>query len=287
LMERNAKAAAELRAKYDERGIGQKVGGAILTAMDIATLGVAKGAAMKVIPRGWGFKLRNAADIDEMYGRNLKIIKREIERVDKMKPVGPAGPLEGPPPEYATRGFRGNERLGQPDNMPPIPPEEVYAGNPPPRPYAESPLPSGTERVRLEEIARKKAGIDQTVSGLSEAEGSFPPVRDYTALDAIDKMREVPKTKLPEKPTLISGPPEDMTIRAAIEADAAILPSIMNQLKGKLPTWVEDRLMYLRSVSRASWTADDWMMIRKLSDQIKGEPSPKTGIIFREAHNKR
>jgi hypothetical protein len=261
------------------RAVGRIENHNILSLDDVlaAGVGVALGG-----PLGVGFGVAKKA----LGSPSVK--SRIAMGLENMRNKPPVIPEAIPPsPEYATRGFRGNERLGQPDNMPPIPPEEVYAGNPPPRPYAESPLPSGTERVRLEEIARKKAGIDQTVSGLSEAEGSFPPVRDYTALDAIDKMREVPKTKLPEKPTLISGPPEDMTIRAAIEADAAILPSIMNQLKGKLPTWVEDRLMYLRSVSRASWTADDWMMIRKLSDQIKGEPAPKTGIIFREAHNKR
>ena len=35
--------------------------------------------------------------------------------VEKLKPSAPTGPLEGPPPEASpTRGFRGNERLGQP-----------------------------------------------------------------------------------------------------------------------------------------------------------------------------
>jgi hypothetical protein len=208
LMERNAKAAAELRAKYDERGIGQKVGGAILTAMDIATLGIAKGAAMKVIPRGWGLKLRNAADIDEMYGRNLKIIKKEIERVDKMKLAGPTGPLEGRPPEYATRGFRGNERLGQPSiGYNPIPP-----GKRPPVPPtidAEFEYIPPTQRTLR---APYETPLQLEGQGFTLPEGlPYPPVKS-TAIrmpyEPIPERPPAPVESIPPRPGTVPPPAE-------------------------------------------------------------------------------
>ncbi len=69
-------------------------------------------------------------------------------------------------------------------------------------------------------------------------------------------------------PILESAPTPEPTIRSAVDYDRVILPAIMNAFKGKLPTWVEDRLQYLRTVSPASWTADDQLMIRRLQKSI-------------------
>jgi hypothetical protein len=166
LMEQNAAASMKLQQKYNERGILEKAGNAIINTADLLTGHLARGAVKALFPSGIGMKVRNTAEIEGKLARNLKIINKEIERLDKIKPTGP---LEGPPPEYATRGFRGNERLGQPDNMPPIPPEEVYAGNPPPRPYIESPLPSGTSRVALEQESLRKANLSRIQEELAGA----------------------------------------------------------------------------------------------------------------------
>jgi hypothetical protein len=85
-------------------------------------------------------------------------------------------------------------------------------------------------------------------------------------------------------PTIIEGGATPQTLRP-VDVDTVILPSMMNQLKGKIPTWVEDRMNYLRTVTPAHWTADDWMMLRRLDAQIKGEnPVTGSGIFTPESY---
>jgi hypothetical protein len=74
LVTKNMDAALRLRQKIDARGAGEKIGRALLTAMDVATLGIVKGAALKFIPRGLGYKVKNFIDLEESLKRNLKIL---------------------------------------------------------------------------------------------------------------------------------------------------------------------------------------------------------------------
>lgn len=83
LIDKNVEAANRLRQKIDERGLGEKVGRAVLTAIDVATLGTAKGALLKMLPRGLGYKTKNYLDLEDSLRRNLKIIENEYGRINK------------------------------------------------------------------------------------------------------------------------------------------------------------------------------------------------------------
>ncbi len=277
LIDKNVEAANRLRQKIDERGLGEKIGRGVLTALDVATLGTAKGAVLKLLPRGLGYKVKNFIDPEDSLARNLKTITDELSRVEKVKPSAIPGPRVGP---FVKSSDIDKDIAAYATARKSITGEEGIAGKTP-IPYTESPLPAGTERVRLEEATRKAAGAE-TVQGELAGEGATglpTAVRDYTGLDAIDQLQGVPKTSLPRGAIPIPGPTKDMTIRTGIDADRVILPAIMNQLKGKLPTWVEDRLNYLRGVTRAHWTADDWMLIRGLEARIKGEAPVAGGLV--------
>jgi hypothetical protein len=100
LIDKNVEAANRLRQKIDERGLGEKIGRGVLAALDIATLGTVKGAVLKLLPRGLGYKVKNFIDLEDSLVKNLKIINDELKMVDKKgSPIGPTGPAEGPPPE--------------------------------------------------------------------------------------------------------------------------------------------------------------------------------------------
>lgn len=126
-------------------------------------------------------------------------------------------------------------------------------------------IPSGTARAAKETMEVEDAAyLREAAQGGDIAATS--PVRDYTGLDEIDARMKIPKGKIPDKPTLIEGrtiPPRPLDV------DAVILPAIRNAFKNKLPTWVEDRLEYLGTVTSAHWTADDWLMIRNLQDKMR------------------
>lgn len=81
LIDKNAVAAARLRAKIDERGLGEKIGRGTLMALDVATFGTVKGAALKLFPRGLGYKVKNYIDLENALKRNLKIIENEYKRI--------------------------------------------------------------------------------------------------------------------------------------------------------------------------------------------------------------
>jgi hypothetical protein len=90
LIDQNARAATLLRQKFDQRGIVEKLGRHIVSAMDLATGGLLKGMTKALLPRSVGYKIMNAVDLEEKLARNLKIINAEIKRVEKMKSPGPS-----------------------------------------------------------------------------------------------------------------------------------------------------------------------------------------------------
>ena len=81
LIAKNVEAANKLRQKVDARGLGEKLGRGILIALDVATLGTVKGAAMKLLPRGFGYKVKNYIDLEDALKRNLQIIENEYKRI--------------------------------------------------------------------------------------------------------------------------------------------------------------------------------------------------------------
>jgi len=76
LIDKNVEAVNRLRQKVDQRGLGVKVGRGLWTALDAATMGVIRGAAMKMLPRNVGLKTKNWLDIEDSLRRNLDIINR-------------------------------------------------------------------------------------------------------------------------------------------------------------------------------------------------------------------
>jgi hypothetical protein len=44
----------------------------------MATFGMAKGAVLKLLPRGMGYKIKNALDLEESLNRNLKIVNKAL-----------------------------------------------------------------------------------------------------------------------------------------------------------------------------------------------------------------
>lgn len=76
LIDKNVEAVNRLRQKVDQRGLGVKVGRGLWTALDTATMGVIRGAAMKMLPRNVGLKTKNWLDIEDSLRRNLDILDK-------------------------------------------------------------------------------------------------------------------------------------------------------------------------------------------------------------------
>jgi len=135
LIQKNIAGVNRLQQKIDPRGPGEKVGRFILTAFDLATLGTAKGAVLKLLPRGLGYKVKNYLDLENHLRRNLKIINKELDRVGRSKPA-PFDPLAGD-----ISGVRPGPAGELP--MPPALPPALRGGGPPARPtepFPESPI---------------------------------------------------------------------------------------------------------------------------------------------------
>lgn len=82
LVSKNMEAANKLQQKYDRRGIGEKLGRSVLTAFDIATAGMVKGAFLKLIPRGLGYKVKNFVELEESLQRNLAILNKGLNEAN-------------------------------------------------------------------------------------------------------------------------------------------------------------------------------------------------------------
>ena len=78
LVQKNVEAVNKLRQRIDQRGLGEKIGRGILTTIDVATAGIFKGAVLKILPRGMGYKIKNALDLEESLQRNLKIVNKAL-----------------------------------------------------------------------------------------------------------------------------------------------------------------------------------------------------------------
>jgi hypothetical protein len=78
LVDKNVEAVNKLKQKIDERGLGARLVGQAIDAVDYLTLGTVKGAAAKLLPRGFGMKIKNSLDLEESLARNLKIVNKAI-----------------------------------------------------------------------------------------------------------------------------------------------------------------------------------------------------------------
>jgi len=78
LVEKNVEAVNKLQQKILERGLLEKVGHAVSKYADVLTGGSLRGFVGGLLPRGAGYKVLNALDIENALNKNLKIIQEAI-----------------------------------------------------------------------------------------------------------------------------------------------------------------------------------------------------------------
>lgn len=79
LIRKNVEAVNNLKNKIAERGLLEKVGYYLSKYGDILTGGTIRGFVGGLLPRGAGYKVMNALDLEEVLSRNLKILQDAIK----------------------------------------------------------------------------------------------------------------------------------------------------------------------------------------------------------------
>lgn len=83
LVANNAEAVNKLAQKIQERGLLEKIGYQVTKAADVLTGGTLRGVMGGLLPRGVGYKVMNALDLEKVLERNLKIITKALEAGDE------------------------------------------------------------------------------------------------------------------------------------------------------------------------------------------------------------
>jgi hypothetical protein len=89
---------SKIKQKINERGLFEKIGHTVSKYGDILTGGSVRGLIGGLLPRGAGYKVMNALDIEEVLQRNLKVINEAIKSgsdskiVDILKGLGKPSP---------------------------------------------------------------------------------------------------------------------------------------------------------------------------------------------------
>lgn len=78
LVKRNIEAVQKLQQRINERGLLEKAGHLVAKYGDILTGGTIRGLVGGLLPRGAGYKVLNALDLEEQLSKNLDIINRAI-----------------------------------------------------------------------------------------------------------------------------------------------------------------------------------------------------------------
>lgn len=79
LVTKNVAAVQKLNQRIAERGLLEKTGNIVAKYGDVLTGGTLRGLIGGLLPRGAGYKILNALDLEERLARNLKIIREAIE----------------------------------------------------------------------------------------------------------------------------------------------------------------------------------------------------------------
>lgn len=79
LVQKNIEAVNKIQQKINSRGLFEKIGNTVAKYGDLLTGGSIRGLIGGLLPRGAGYKVMNALDIEEVLGRNLKIINDAIK----------------------------------------------------------------------------------------------------------------------------------------------------------------------------------------------------------------
>lgn len=83
LVKKNVEAVNKLQQKIQERGLLEKVGYYTAKYTDILTGGTLRGVMGGLLPRGVGYKVMNALDLEQVLQRNLDIITKALKSGDK------------------------------------------------------------------------------------------------------------------------------------------------------------------------------------------------------------
>ena len=84
LIDKNVEAVNKLQQRINERGLVEKVGHFVAKYLDILTGGSIRGFVGGLLPRGAGYKVMNAIDIESQLRRNLDIIEKALkEKTDE------------------------------------------------------------------------------------------------------------------------------------------------------------------------------------------------------------
>lgn len=83
LVKKNVEAVNKLQQKIQERGLLEKVGYYTAKYTDILTGGTLRGIMGGLLPRGVGYKVMNALDLEQVLQRNLDIITKALKSGDK------------------------------------------------------------------------------------------------------------------------------------------------------------------------------------------------------------
>jgi len=79
LVENNRAAVQRLQQKIAERGLLEKLGHVVAKYGDILSGGTIRGFVGGLLPRGAGYKVMNALDLEQRLSRNLEIIKKALD----------------------------------------------------------------------------------------------------------------------------------------------------------------------------------------------------------------
>lgn len=79
LVKKNIEAVNKITQKIRERGLFEKIGASLSKYGDVLTGGSLRGFIGGMLPRGAGYKVMNALDIEELLEKNLKIIQDAIK----------------------------------------------------------------------------------------------------------------------------------------------------------------------------------------------------------------
>lgn len=78
LVAKNVEAVNKLKQKIADRGLLEKAGHAISKYSDILTGGSIRGLIGGLLPRGAGYKVMNALDLEERLTKNLDVIEKAL-----------------------------------------------------------------------------------------------------------------------------------------------------------------------------------------------------------------
>lgn len=79
LVQKNVEAVNKLRQKIQERGLLEKIGHAAAKGLDLISGGTIRGLVGGLLPRGVGYKVMNALDLEKALSKNLEIIQKAIK----------------------------------------------------------------------------------------------------------------------------------------------------------------------------------------------------------------